>query len=286
MIPQSLRPAPAPARRASIHMSGHPPIHPPGRAALPRRVVALAAMAAALLRAGCGQGAGGGGWGWYVVSPFTPAGRSNLGFLIGGVWDTILLSVTAMVISILAGLIVALPAIGKNKWGRRANMVYVEVFRAIPILVLILWVYYGLPVVAGIAINVFWAGVFALALSDSAFEAEIFRSGIQSVPKGQTEAAQALGLTWSQTMRQVILPQALRRILPPLANQFAYMLKMSALVSVIGMQELTRRANELVVTEYRPLEIYTVLVLEYLVLILAVSQSVRWLERRMARSDR
>ncbi|MEE3099820.1 MAG: amino acid ABC transporter permease, partial [Pseudomonadota bacterium] len=136
------------------------------------------------------------------------------------------------------------------------------------------------------AINVFWAGVLALALSESAIEAEIFRAGIQSVPKGQTEAAQALGLTWSQTMRQVILPQALRRILPPLANQFAYMLKMSALVSVIGMQELTRRANELVVTEYRPLEIYTVLVLEYLVLILAVSQSVRWLERRMARSDR
>ena len=156
--------------------------------------------------------------------------------------------------------------------------------RAIPILVLILWVYYGLPVVAGIAINTFWAGVLALALSDSAFEAEIFRAGIQSIGKGQTEAAQAMGLNRFQTMRLVILPQALRRILPPLANQFAYMLKMSALVSVIGMQELTRRANELVVTEYRPLEIYTVLVLEYLVLILAVSQCVRWLERRMARS--
>lgn len=250
------------------------------------RPAPLLALIACVPLMGCGQGSGGGGWGWYVVSPFTENGRSNLGFLAGGVWDTILLSATAMAFSILAGLIVALPAIGTNKWGRRANMVYVEVFRAIPILVLILWVYYGLPVVAGIAINVFWAGVFALALSDSAFEAEIFRAGIQSVPKGQTEAAQALGLTWVQTMRRVILPQALRRILPPLANQFAYMLKMSALVSVIGMQELTRRANELVVTEYRPLEIYTVLVLEYLVLILCVSQSVRWLERRMGRSDR
>lgn len=255
-------------------------------APIARIATRLAAAAALLALSGCGAGAGGGGWGWYVVSPLTPAGRSNLAFLAGGVWDTILLSVTAMAISILAGLIVALPAIGTNKWGRRANLLYVEVFRAIPILVLILWVYYGLPVVAGVAINVFWAGVLALALSDSAFEAEIFRAGIQSVPKGQTEAAQALGLTWTQTMRRVILPQALRRILPPLANQFAYMLKMSALVSVIGMQELTRRANELVVTEYRPLEIYTVLVLEYLVLILAVSQSVRWLERRMARSDR
>lgn len=250
-----------------------------------RRAAACAALVSTLALAGCGQTAGGGAWGWYVVSPFTPAGRDNLAFLLGGLGDTILLSATAMVLSITLGLLVAVPAIRQNVWGRRFNQIYVEIVRAVPILVLILWVYYGLPVVAGVAINVFWAGVIALALSDSAFEAEIFRSGIQGVPKGQTEAAEALGLTWRQTMRHVILPQALRRILPPLANQFAYMLKMSALVSVIGMQELTRRANELVVTEYRPLEIYTILVLEYLALILVVSQAVRWLERRMNRAD-
>jgi polar amino acid transport system permease protein len=248
---------------------------PPARARL------LTALGALLLLTGCGAGSGGGGWGWYVVSPFTEAGRINLWFLIGGLGDTILLSAVAMAISVTLGLLVALPAITENKWGRRFNLAYVEVVRAVPILVLILWVYYGLPVVAGIAINVFWAGVLALAISDSAFEAEIFRSGIQGVDKGQTEAARTLGLSWPRTMRLVVLPQALRLILPPLANQFAYMLKMSALVSVIGMQELTRRANELVVTEYRPLEIYTVLVLEYLVLILAVSQGVRWFERRM-----
>ncbi|MDF2232571.1 amino acid ABC transporter permease [Albimonas sp. CAU 1670] len=254
----------------------------PGSAATLRAFLALAAV---LALAGCGNGAqGGSAWGWYVVSPWTAGGRSNLLFLIGGLWDTILLSATAMTISVLVGIAVALPAVGRNRWGRRFNLVYVEVVRAIPILVLILWVYYGLPVVAGVAINVFWAGVLALALSDSAFEAEIFRAGIQGIPKGQTEAAQSMGLNRLQVMRFVILPQALRRILPPLANQFAYMLKMSALVSVIGMQELTRRANELVVTEYRPLEIYTVLVLEYLLLILLVSQAVRWLERRMSRS--
>lgn len=247
--------------------------------AFPRR--AMAAIALLLLLGGCGAGSGGGGWGWYVVSPFTETGRSNLWFLIGGLGDTIVLSAVAMAISVTLGLLVALPAITENKWGRRFNLVYVEIVRAVPILVLILWVYYGLPVVAGIAINVFWAGALALAISDSAFEAEIFRSGIQGVDKGQTEAARTLGLSWARTMRLVVLPQALRLILPPLANQFAYMLKMSALVSVIGMQELTRRANELVVTEYRPLEIYTVLVLEYTVLILAVSQGVRWFERRL-----
>jgi polar amino acid transport system permease protein len=153
--------------------------------------------------------------------------------------------------------------------------------RAIPILVLILWVYYGLPQVAGISISVFWAGVLALAISDSAFQAEIFRAGIQSIDRGQYEAAQSISLNYRNTMRYVILPQAIKRILPALGNQLVYMLKMSSLVSVIGMQELTRRANELVVTEYRPLEIYTILVLEYLVVILIVSAGVRWLERRL-----
>jgi glutamine transport system permease protein len=151
---------------------------------------------------------------------------------------------------------------------------------------LILWVYYGLPQIADISINVFWAGVIALALSDSAFEAEIFRAGIQSIDKGQYEAAQTISLSYSDTMRFVILPQAIRRILPALGNQLVYMLKMSSLVSVIGMQELTRRANELVVTEYRPLEVYTILVLEYLVLILIVSAGVRRLERKMQTDER
>jgi polar amino acid transport system permease protein len=151
----------------------------------------------------------------------------------------------------------------------------------VPILVLILWVYYGLPQLAGISISVFWAGVLALALSDSAFEAEIFRAGIQSIDKGQYEAAHSISLNYTDTMRYVILPQAIRRILPALGNQLVYMLKMSSLVSIIGLQELTRRANELVVTEYRPLEIYTILVLEYLFLILIVSAGVRWLEKRM-----
>ncbi|MDP3526604.1 MAG: amino acid ABC transporter permease, partial [Hoeflea sp.] len=146
--------------------------------------------------------------------------------------------------------------------------------------------YYGLPQITGLTIGVFWAGVIALALSDSAFQAEIFRAGIQSIARGQYEAAYSISLNYRDTMRYVILPQAIRRILPAIGNQIVYMLKMSSLVSVIGMQELTRKANELVVTEYRPLEIYTFLVLEYLVLILIVSAGVRWLERRMRTDER
>jgi glutamine transport system permease protein len=225
-------------------------------------------------------------WGWYVVNPYSKSGWINLKFLMSGYYFTLLLSFTSIFISIAVGLFVALPGLSKNPWLRNFNRVYVEIVRSVPILVLILWVYYGLPPMTGLEINVFWAGVIALALSDSAFQAEIFRAGIQSIDRGQYEASHSISLNYKDTMRFVILPQAIRRILPALGNQLVYMLKMSSLVSVIGMQELTRKANELVVTEYRPLEIYTILVLEYLVLILVVSAGVRWLERRLKSDER
>ena len=225
-------------------------------------------------------------WGWYVVNPYSKSGWINLKFLMSGYYFTLLLSFTSIFISIAVGLLVALPGLSKNPWLRNFNRIYVEIVRSVPILVLILWVYYSLPPMTGLEINVFWAGVIALALSDSAFQAEIFRAGIQSIDRGQYEASHSISLNYKDTMRFVILPQAIRRILPALGNQLVYMLKMSSLVSVIGMQELTRKANELVVTEYRPLEIYTILVLEYLVLILVVSAGVRWLERRLKSDER
>ena len=243
-----------------------------------KRVIVL--LPILLILSGCS-----GNWGWYVVDPTTTNGANNLRFMATGAYNTILMSLTAIIISVIVGLLVALPGLSEKKAWRAFNRTYVEIVRAVPILVLILWVYYGLPQLSGITLNVFWAGVFALALSDSAFQAEIFRAGIQSISKGQYEAEQSISLNYRDTMRYVILPQAIRRILPALGNQLVYMLKMSSLVSVIGMQELTRKANELVVSEYRPLEIYTILVLEYLVLILIVSAGVRWLERRMNSSE-
>ncbi len=220
-------------------------------------------------------------WGWFEILPTTDRGVSNLRFLVSGMWLTILISSVAIFFSVLIGLLVALPGLSARRFWRGLNRTYVELFRSIPVLVLILWVYYGLPVVLGISLTPLMAGIVSLAVSDSAFEAEIFRAGIQSIERGQTEAADSLGLSYMQKMRLIILPQALRRILPPLGNQFVYMLKMSSLLSIIGLQELTRKANELTVTVYRPLEIYTILVLEYLVLILIVSWLVRKLERRL-----
>lgn len=231
-----------------------------------------------------------GTWGWYVIDPSTPKGMSNITFLLNGFGATILLSVTAAVLSMVIGLMVALPGMSDNRWIRLPSRIYIEFVRAIPLLPMLFWVFYGLPVVLksmgiSVSIDAFWGAIITLAISDSAFTAEIYRSGIQSISKGQTEAAKTVGLNYRQTMRYVILPQAIKRILPPLANQFIYIVKMSAFASVIGMQELTRRANELVVTEYRPLEIYTLLILEYLVLVLIISFFVRWLERKMGSDE-
>jgi glutamine transport system permease protein len=224
-------------------------------------------------------------WGWYVVSPFDARGLKNITFLANGLWATISISLTAIAFSVVGGIVLALMGLSKNRVARGVNRVYVEAVRAVPMLVLLLWVYYGLPVVFGVQFGVFAAGVITLALSDSAFEAEIFRAGIQSIHKGQVEAAQALGLRPWQAMRLVVLPQAIRRILPALGNQFIYVLKMSSLISVVGYQDLTRRANELTLVEYRPLEIYTFLVIEYLVLILLVSWLVRRVERRLGAAE-
>ena len=188
-----------------------------------------------------------------MISPWHPTGLTNIQFLLSGLGYTLLLSVLAMVLSIFLGLVVVLPGLTDNIFLRRVNRVYVEIFRSIPMLVMLLWVYYGLPPALGIRLDVFSAGILGLALCDSAFEAEIFRAGIQSIGKGQHDAADSLGLNYWKKMRLIILPQAVRIVLPAIGNQFVYMLKMSSLVSVIGLTELTRRADELVVSQYRPL---------------------------------
>jgi His/Glu/Gln/Arg/opine family amino acid ABC transporter permease subunit len=250
-----------------------------------KRAAGVAALVVcALVLAGCARTDY--SWGWYVFNPLLSKGQINLKFMLAGLGATLAISFAAIVLSVILGMLLAVAGLSKSNLLRWINRIYVEVFRAIPILVLLLWVYYGLPVMVGLQLDAFAAGVLTLALSDAAFEAEVLRAGIQSVPRGQLEAADTLGFTRGQRFRYIVLPQAIRAILPALGNQFIYVLKMSSLVSVIGLQELTRRANELNVTEYRPLEIYTFLVIEYLVLILIVSWLVRRLERRMTAAPR
>ncbi|WP_461538181.1 amino acid ABC transporter permease [Spongorhabdus nitratireducens] len=235
-----------------------------------------------LLLSGCSGADDAYTWGWHILSPLTDNGQINLKFLASGFIWTLSLSISAFILAMTIGFLIALPGLSEKRSIRIVNRFYVEVFRAIPVLVMLLWIYYGLPVVLGIEMSAFAAALLALALCESAFHAEIFRGGIQSIHKGQAEAAKALGLSRWRTMQKVILPQAIRQVLPPLGNQFVYMLKMSSLASVIGVQELTRRANELQINEYRAMEIYSFLVLEYLIIVLIFSFLARRLEKAMA----
>ena len=219
--------------------------------------------------------------GWFILSPNNVNGLTNLKFLLSGLTTTIYISVVSIIISMILGMLVALPSLSKNKFLSYLNITYVEIVRAIPLLVLILWVYYGLPIMTSISFSPFVSGIIALSISESAFQAEIFRAGINSIKKAQWEAGSSLGLSFLNKLRFVIMPQAIKNILPAIGNQFVYVLKMSSLVSIIGIGDLTRKANELVVTTYRPLEIYTFLIFEYLILILIVSYFVRKLEKKL-----
>ena len=220
-------------------------------------------------------------WGWYILNPRLDSGFSNLQFLLSGLSITISISLISIFFSLLIGFFVSLLGMSPTKIFIWINRFYIEIFRSVPLLVLLLWVYYGLPVIFGISFGPFVAGIMSLAISDSAFEAEIFRAGLQSINKGQRDAAKSIGLNKYQEMRLIIFPQALRIILPAIGNQFVYVLKMSSLVSIIGLADLTRKANELVVSVYRPLEVYTFLVLEYLILIVIISFFVRKLEKKL-----
>jgi polar amino acid transport system permease protein len=229
-----------------------------------------------------------------------------------GLQMTILVTVICIVQGTLLGLAIGMARLAEARHAparqicrfalRWPATVYVSFFRGTPLFVQILLIHFavmplfinpvdGLLISGETARNIkqnygaFLSGVVALTLNAGAYISEVFRAGIQSIDRGQHEAAETLGLGFVDKMRFIILPQAVRRVLPPLGNQFVYMLKTSSLVSVIGLAELTRKANELVVTEYRPLEIYTALIVEYLVLILAVSWVMRALERKMAASD-
>lgn len=243
------------------------------------RLKYAALFGAPLLLVSCGQGTY--SWGWFTVSPMTLSGKRNLLFLLKGLVPTLTVSIVSIVFSISLGLLLSVFALSRFKVLQTIHRVWVEIFRSIPVLVMLLWVYYGLPISTGLDLGILGAAILSLTLTDSAFEAEIFRAGIKSIPRSQKEAARIMGCNEFQVLYHVLLPQTIRNILPPLVNQFAYMLKISSIASVIGLAELTRKANELAVIEYRPLEIYTILILEYLVLILAVSSLARIIEKKL-----
>jgi len=198
-----------------------------------------------------------------------------------GLGMTLYISIVAMFFALIIGLIVALIRLSKIKPVALLGRAYIEFFRGIPLFVFIIWLYYGIAMVVGINFRPLVAGVICLGMQHGGYLAEIYRSGIQAISKGQWEASYSLGFSPSRTFVKIIFPQAFKIIIPPTANMFVGMLKDSALVSIIGVNELMRQSQMATSLTFRPFEFYTVTALIYVGLTLGFSQLVKMLEARM-----
>lgn len=210
----------------------------------------------------------------------------NIPILLQGAVITIQITVMAVGCGFFIGMIAALANLSRFKIVRLLVKCYVELFRGTPLLVQIFMIYFALPMVIGQSINPYVAAVTACSINSGAYVSEIFRAGIQSIDKGQMEAGRSLGLTWAQTMRYIVMPQAFKAIIPPLGNEFIAMMKDTSLVSVIGFEELTRRGQLIISKTYGALEIWLAVAVLYLIMTLGIAQLVSYLERRFATDDR
>ena len=206
--------------------------------------------------------------------------------LLVGAGVTIKITALSVALGVVIGLFVGIARISRIKLLRVLAAIYVDCFRGTPLLVQIFLVYFALPVITGQRVDPFVAAIGSCGINSGAYVAEIFRAGIQSIDKGQMEAGRSLGMTWVQTMRYIIVPQAFKRVIPPLGNEFIALLKDSSLVSVIGFEELTRRGQLIIAKTYGSLEIWLSVAVIYLAMTLTISRFVAYLERRYKTDDR
>ena len=206
--------------------------------------------------------------------------------LLVGAGVTIKITALSVALGVVIGLFVGIARISRIKILRVLAAIYVDFFRGTPLLVQIFLVYFALPVITGQRVDPFVAAIGSCGINSGAYVAEIFRAGIQSIDKGQMEAGRSLGMTWVQTMRYIIVPQAFKRVIPPLGNEFIALLKDSSLVSVIGFEELTRRGQLIIAKTYGSLEIWLSGAVSYLAMTVTISRFVAYLERRYKTDDR
>ncbi len=214
----------------------------------------------------------------------------NFNFILGyqialykGVLVTVELTILALLFATIIGLTCAICTISHRRFLRYPAVAFVEFFRATPALVILIWIYYALPILINVNLSSFVSGVLGLTLVQASYEAEIFRGGIESIEKGQIEAARSLGMSYSLTMRRIVLPQAIKVMIPPFVNGFAGLLKWSSLCSVIAVYELLNQGNNLIQVSFRPLEVYTVVAVLYFIMIFPVTQLSRFLEQKIRR---
>lgn len=205
--------------------------------------------------------------------------------LLQGAGLTLQITALSVGLGLIFGLIMGMAELSKNPIFRIPAKIYVDFIRGTPLLIQIFIIYFALPTILGTRIDPFIAAVAACSMNSTAYIAEIFRAGIQSISQGQLRAGLSLGMTHAQTMRYIILPQAIKRIIPPLGNEFIAMLKDSSLVSVIGFEELTRSGQLVIAETYATLEIWSIVALLYLIMTLTIAQLVRFLEKRFHLSD-
>jgi len=208
----------------------------------------------------------------------------NSHLIWSGVLITLEYTVITSLIGLVIGLIVALMQLTSNKIVVLIGRLFVEFFRNIPLLVWLLWAYYALPIFMGINISKEAAGILALSLYGAAYFAEIFRAGIQSIDSGQSDAAVALGMSYRQMNVRVILPQALRRMIPPLAGQMIIQLKNTTLLAVITVPDLLYQAEYIASFTYRPLEVYTTIALVFLAILVPLTYIARRREQKEVKS--
>jgi len=209
----------------------------------------------------------------------------NLPFLLQGIMMSVAVALASMAVGLITGMVAALARLSKNPWLSASAYCYVEFFRTTPMLVQLVWVYYCLPIIFNLSFGPFASSIIALGLNAGAFFSEIFRAGITSIAKGQTEAALALGMTTRQAFRRIILPQAITRMLPPIGSNWISLIKDSSLVSAIALADLMYRGRVLSSITYRPLEILTVTAILYFLLTYPQSIWVNWLHRKYATAD-
>ncbi|MBI3454674.1 MAG: amino acid ABC transporter permease [Candidatus Rokubacteria bacterium] len=212
---------------------------------------------------------------WDVLIPYVPA-------FAWGLLITFEVSIAAEVVGILLGLIAALARLARWPALRVIAIAYIDFFRGVPLLATLVWLYYGVSLLFGISFSAFSAGVAGLGITYGAYLAEIFRAGIQAIPKGQTEASRTLGLTSRQIMQYVILPQALRITLPPIGNTFVSMLKDSSLIAVLAVTDLMRQGMIVASDTFRAFEAYTFVAIIYYLVTVIVARGLAFIERRYA----
>jgi polar amino acid transport system permease protein len=209
----------------------------------------------------------------------------NLDVLWVGALGTLRLFAICMVLGLSFGLLVGLGRHARSRWAYLPATAFVEFFRNTPVLVQIFWFYYALPILLPFQISPLAAAALGISLNSAAFSGEIFRGGIESIDRGQAEAARALGMTQAQAMRRVILPQAVRRMLPALTNRGIEIFKMTTLASAVAYVELLQQGKLLASLQFNPIETYTVIAVVFFLCLLPLVQMTYALERRLGRSD-